>query len=201
MLSKPQVEIVRYRQITTEENCYNAFGTYADAPAVYAWFRDLTLSPAVLASKDNFIETVLRLFENPLSEKRESRVNPFYEVGLTIKPKRLSPKKEKALRQYASNEDVREEIGKALEAMIFWQVPLYIGKTNRLVDRVMDHVNRETDLADRLETMGLEIQDCLLAYMPISNRDQAATRLIPLEQLVEDIITRLSTPGFVRRPG
>ena len=201
MVYEPKVKIIRYRQITTEYDCYNAFGTHADAPAVYAWFRDLTLSPAILTSKDNFVDTVLRLFEKPLSEKRESRINPFYEVGLTIRPKRLSPKKEKALRQYATSEDVREEIGRALEAMIFWQVPLYIGKTNRLVDRVLDHVNRETDLANRLETMGLEIQDCLLAYMPISNRDEEATGLIPLAQLVEDIITRLSTPGFVRRPG
>lgn len=201
MLYEPKVEIVRYQQITTKDDCYNAFGTHADTPAVYAWFLDLTLSPAALTSKDNFVDTVLQLFEKPLSEKRESRINPFYEVGLTIKPKRLSRKKEEALRQYAENEDVREEIGRALEAMIFWQVPLYIGKASRLVDRVLDHVNRESALAERLETMGLEIQDCLLAYMPISNRDEEETSLIPLEQLVEDIITKLSTPGFVRRSG
>ena len=201
MSYKSKVEIVRYRQITTEDDCYNAFGTHADEPAVYAWFRDLTLSPAVLTSKDDFVDTVLRLFENPLSEERRSRIKPFYEVGLTIKPKRLSPKKENSLRHYATNEDIREEIGKALEAMIFWQVPLYIGKTNRLVNRVLDHVNRETDLANRLETMGLDIHDCLLAYMPISNRDEEEISIMPLEQLVEDIITRLSTPGFVRRPG
>ena len=201
MLYNPKVEIVRYRQITTEDDCKNAFGTHADAPAVYAWFRDITLSPAVLTSKDEFINTVLQLFDKPLSEKRESRINPFYEVGLTIKPKRLTPTKERALRHYATNEDVREEIGKALEAMIFWQVPLYVGKAKRLVDRVLDHVNRETDLANRLETMGLGIQDCLLAYMPISYRDEEKTDLISLEQLVEDIITRLSTQDFVRRPG
>lgn len=201
MSYRSKIEIVRYKQITTEEDCYNAFGTDADTPAVYAWFRDLTLSSAVLTSKDDFVDTVLRLFENPLSEERRSRVKPFYEVGLTIKPNRLSSKKENSLRHYATNEDIREEIGKALEAMIFWQVPLYIGKTKRLVDRILDHVNRETNLADRLEMIGLDIQDCLLAYMPISNRHSEEPSLIPLEQLVEDIITRLSTPGFVRRTG
>ena len=201
MSYKPKIEIVKYRQMTTEDDCYNAFGTHADAPAVYAWFRDLTLSSAVLTSKEDFIDTVLQLFENPLSEERRSRIKPFYEVGLTIKPKRLSPKKENSLRHYATNEDTREEIGKALEAMIFWQVPLYIGKTKRLVDRIWDHVNRETNLADRLEVIGLDIRDCLLAYMPISNRASETTGLIPLEQLVEDIITKLSTPGFVRRTG
>ena len=199
MLYKPHIKIVRYRQIATERDCNNALDP--DSSAVYAWFRDLTLSPAVLASKDNFVETVLRLLEKPLSEKRKSRINPFYEVGLTIKPKRLSAKKEKALRQYASNEDVREEIGKALEAMIFWQIPLYIGKTNRLAGRIWDHVNRETDLVERLEKIGLGIQECLLVYMPISNEHEAETSLIPLEQLIEDIITKLSTPGFVRKPG
>ena len=199
MLYRPQIKIVRYRQITTEQDCNNALDP--DTSAVYAWFRDLTLSSAVLDSKENFVDTVLQLFENPLSEERRSHIKPFYEVGLTIKPKRLSSKKENALRQYAANENIREEIGKALEAMIFWQVPLYIGKTNRLADRVWEHVNRETDLAERLEKIGLGIQQCLLAYMPISNRDSEKTSLIPLEQLVEDIITKLSTPGFVRRPG
>ena len=119
MLHNPKVEIVRYRQITTEDDCYNAFGTHADAPAVYAWFRDITLSSAVLTSEDDFVDTVLRLFESPLSVKRESRINPFYEVGLTVKPNQLTSKKERALRHYATNKDVREEIGKALEAMIF----------------------------------------------------------------------------------
>ncbi len=200
MLHNPKVEIVRYRQITTEKDCYNAFGTHAEVPAVYAWFRDITLSSTVLTSEGDFVDTVMQLLENPLSEKRESRINPFYEVGLTIKPNQLSSKKERALRHYARNEDVRDEIGKALEAMIFWQVPLYIGKAKRLVDRILDHVNRESDLADRLETMGLGIQECILAYMPISNL-QEETDLVSLEQLIEDIITRLSTPGFVRRPG
>ena len=199
MLFNQQVRIVRYRQITTEQDCYNALDP--DASAVYAWFRDLTLSPAVLGSKENFVNAVLQLFENPLSEKRESHISPFYEVGLTIKPKQLSEKKERALRHYAMNENIRHEIGNALEAMIFWQIPLYIGKTKRLAGRVWDHVRRETDLAERLETMGLGIQECLLAYMPISYHDVEETSLIPLEQLVEDIITRLSAPGFVRRPG
>ena len=205
MLYNPKVEIVRYRQITTEDDCKNAFGTHADAPAVYAWFRDITLSPAVLTSKDEFINTVLQLFDKPLSEKRESRINPFYEVGLTIKPKRLTPTKERALRHYATNEDVREEIGKALEAMIFWQVPLYVGKAKRLVDRVLDHVNRETDLANRLETMGLGIQDCLLAYMPISYRDEEKNRFnifrtISRRYHYKIIHTRIcSTPWLIKR--
>ena len=131
----------------------------------------------------------------------ESHISPFYEVGLTIKPKQLSREKENALREYAANENIRQEIGNALEAMVFWQVPLYIGKTNQLTSRTWHHVNRDTPLVERLETIGLGIQECLLAYMPISNLDEEKTSLIPLEQLVEDIITRLSTPGFVRRPG
>lgn len=201
MLIQPNVEIVRYRQINTEDDCYNAFGIHANSPAVYAWFRDLTFSQDVLASKDNFVDSVLNLLDNPLSEERKSRINPYYQVGLTLKPKQLSAKKERALRKYARNKKYREEIGKALEAMIFWQIPLYVGKTHKLAERVWGHVNRETDLADRLEIVGMEIPDCLLAYMPIVVGDEELMDIIPLEQLVEDIITKLSTPGFVRRPG
>ena len=76
-----------------------------------------------------------------------------------------------------------------------------IGKTHRLADRVWEHVNRDTDLANRLEKAGLDIQRCLLAYVPILYLDDEYADLMPLEQLLEDIITRLSAPGFVRRIG
>ena len=198
MLSRLQVETVQYRQMATQTDCDNAFP--GDIPAVYAWFRDLTLSATILASEEDFIDTVLQLCNSPLSEKRESRIPPFYEVGLTIKSKGLSPSKTEALKQYAKNENIRQEIGRALAAMTFWQVPLYIGKTHRLAGRIWDHVNRDTDLVNRLEKVGLDIQHCLLAYVPISNFDEGAN-LTPLEQLIEDIITRLSAPGFVRHPG
>jgi hypothetical protein len=198
MLSRPQVEIVRYRQMATRQDCDNEFDNIA---AVYAWFRDLTLSPTVLGSEESFVDTILQLLDNPLSEKRESHISPFYEVGLTIKAKELSSSKTEALRQYARDENIRQEIGSALEAMTFWQVPLYIGKTHRLADRVWEHVNRDTDLANRLEKAGLDIQRCLLAYVPILYLDDEYADLMPLEQLLEDIITRLSAPGFVRRIG
>ena len=197
MLFNQQVEIVRFKQIATRPHCTNAL---LNISAVYAWFRDLTLPKEILASEEKFVDAVMQLLDNPLSEKREGRVSPFYEVGITINPKELTPKKKNALRQYAKKENIRKDIGSALEAATFWQIPLYIGKTERLADRVWEHVNRETDLWGRLEEVGLSLQDCLLAYVPISNPDDVDVDL-PLEQLVEDIITRLSAPGFVRRSG
>ena len=75
MSSKRQVEIVRYRQIATREDCYNALPH--EVAAVYAWFRDLTLSEDVLNSEEKFVSTVMELFDNPLAEKQEARVGPF----------------------------------------------------------------------------------------------------------------------------
>lgn len=197
MLFNQQVEIVRFKQIATRSHCNNAL---LNVSAVYAWFRDLTLPKETLASEEKFVDTVIQLLDNPLSEKREGRISSFYEVGITIQPKELTRKKKNALRQYAKKENIRKDIGSALEAVALWQIPFYIGKTNRLADRVWEHVNRETALWSRLEEAGLSLQDCLLAYVPISNPDDVDVDL-PLEQLVEDIITKLSSPGFVRRPG
>ena len=82
------------------------------------------------------------------------------------------------------------------------QAPLYIGKaSDRLAERVWEHVNRDTDLWNRLEKAGLSLQDCLLVYVPISNSNDIDADLTPLVQVVEDIITKLSRPGFVRRSG
>jgi len=199
MLSKLQVEIVRYRQMATREDCYNALPN--DVAAVYAWFRDLTLSEDVLASEEKFVDTVMQLLDKPLSEKREAHVGPFYEVSITAKPRELTPPKESALREFAKKADIRKNIGSALEAAALLQAPLYIGKADRLADRIWYHINRNSDLCSRIEKAGLSLQDCLLAYVTISNPDEVDAGLMPLVQLVEDIITRLSRPGFVLRIG
>ena len=199
MSPSPQIEIVRYRQMATREDCYNALPN--DIAAVYAWFRDLTLSEEILASEDKFVSTIMELLEKPLSVKRKAHVGPFYEVGITAKPRELTPAKEDALRKYAESENTRKDIGNALETATLLQAPLYVGKANKLANRIWDHVNRNTKLCSRIEKSGLSLQDCLLAYVPIPNPDEAEDELIPLEQLVEDIITRLSRPGFVIRIG
>ena len=199
MSPRLQVEIVQYRQIATREDCYNALRN--DIAAVYAWFRDLTLSEDVLASEEKFVSTVMELLGNPLSVKQKAHVGPFYEVGITAKPKELTQAKEHALRQYAKSENTRNDIGSALEAATLLQAPLYIGKADRLANRIWNHVSRNTAFCSRIEKVGLSLQDCLLAYVPIPNPDDIEVELTSLVQLVEDIITRLSRPGFVLRIG
>ena len=199
MLSKMQVEIVRYKQMATREDCYNALPD--DIAAVYAWFRDLTLSEETLASEEKFVGTIMNLFGSPLSAKQEARVGPFDEVSIMAKPRELTQTKEQALRKYAKSADTRKDIGSALEAATLLQAPLYIGKADRLASRIWNHVSRNTAFFNRIEKAGLSLQDCLLAYMPIPNPEDIEDNLTSLAQLVEDIITRLSRPGFVLRIG
>ncbi len=202
MLSNQQMGIVRYKQIATKRDCFNALPNRVTA--VYAWFRDLTLSAEELASKEKFINTVLQWLEDPLplTENHEADISLFYKLGVIVKSENLSEERKNSLRQYATKENIRKEIGRALEVATFLQAPLYVGKaSNRLAERVWEHVNRRSDLWSRLEQVGLSLQDCLLVYVPISNLNDVDGNLTPLEQLVEDIITRLSRPGFVRSSG
>ena len=201
ILSIPQFEIVRYAQLETRQECQDLLP--GDA-GVYAWFRDLTLSEEIIASEAQFVDALMALFDEsssntrPLSARRKGRVSPFYDVGIVVTPGTLTSTKKGALAHYAKTESLRREIGRALEALTFWQPPLYVGKTERLAERVWEHVNRTSDLGDRLEEVGLSLEQCLVAYVPISDTADGAT---PLVQLVEDIMTRLSFPGFVRRVG
>ena len=202
MLSNQQIGIVRYKQIATKQDCFNAIPN--QVTAVYAWFRDLTLSEEKLASEEKFINTILQWLEDPLplTENHQADISLFYKLGIIVKSENLPEERENSLRQYATKENIRKEIGRALETATFLQAPLYVGKaSNRLAERVWEHVNRSSDLWNRLEQVGLSLQDCLLVYVPISNLYDAGGNLTPLEQLVEDIITRLSRPGFVRSSG
>ena len=202
MLSNQQIEIVRYEQIKTKRDCLRAL---PNITAVYAWFRDLTLSNEVLDSEEKFVDTIMQWLEDPLplSENQEADISIFYRLGLIVKSENLSANREHSLRQYASKESIRQEIGSVLEAATFLQAPLYIGKaTNRLADRVWEHVSRRNSkLRNRLEQVGLLLDECLLVYVPIPNFDVVDSDLISLELLIEDIITKLSRPGFVRRSG
>ena len=201
MLSGSQFEIVQYLEVITREDCDRVL---PDDAAVYAWFRDLTLPEDVIASEKRFVDAITILLDEsssetrPFSVRREGRVPPFYNVGITVTPGSLTPTKSQALQHYAKTESLRQEIGDILSAMTFWQPPLYIGKSDNLANRIWQHVSRETELGNRLEEVGLSLNQCVLAYLSISNAADGAT---PLVQLVEDIITRLSSPGFVLRIG
>lgn len=201
MLSIPQIEIVRYTQLGTRQECQDLLPSDA---AVYAWFRDLTLSEEILASEVQFVDAMMSLFDasssatRPLSDMRRGRVSPFYDVEIAVTPGILTAKKKEALKHYAKTESLRREIGTALEALTFWQPPLYVGKSERLAERIWEHVNRASNLGDRLEEAGLSLEQCLVAYVPLSDAADGATSLV---QLVEDMMTRLSLPGFVRRVG
>ncbi len=197
-----QIKIVRYKQIATKRDCFNALPD--NVTAVYAWIRDLTLSEENLASEEKFINTILQWLEDPLplTENCQADISLFYKLGITVKSENLPEERVNSLKQYATKEIIRREIGRTLEAATFLQTPLYVGKaSNRLAERVWEHVSRRSDLWSRLEQVGLSLQDCLLVYVPIPNFDDVDCDLTPLEQLIEDIITRLSRPGFVRSSG
>ncbi len=202
MLSNQQIGIVQYKQIATKQDCFNAIPE--DVTAVYAWYRDLSLSEQDIASEERFVETIKRWLDEPLplSENQVAKISLFYNLGIDIISGNLREKKENSLRRYAENVQIRNEIGNILEAVTFMQAPLYVGKASkRLAKRVWEHINRDTDLWDRLELVGLSLRECLLVYIPISDSHLPDEDLTSLVQLVEDIITRISRPGFVRRIG
>ena len=108
MFSNQQVKIVRYKQIATKQDCFNALPDRVTA--VYAWFRDLTLSEEDLASEDKFVNTIMQWLEDPLplSENQKVDISLFYKLGITIKSEKLRKKKERSLRQYAKKEKYQE---------------------------------------------------------------------------------------------
>lgn len=200
MLFGSPFEIVQYTEIQTRQTCLELLPN--DVAAVYAWFRNLTLPENVLASESQFIEEILALLNKPLVKKRDGYIRHFYKIGITMAPGSLTPKKKRSLMQYAKSQNNRMEIGRALEALTFLQPPLYVGKAKkgRLPNRIWEHINGSTSLDEALQEVDLSLRDCILTYLPISDPEFPDSET-SMTRLVEDIITRLSTPGFIGRIG
>lgn len=200
MLFGSQFEIVQYTEIQTRQTCLELLPN--DIAAVYAWFRNLALPEDVLTSESQFIEEILALLDKPLTKKRDGYIRHFYKIGVTMIPGSLTPKKKRALKQYAKSQENRTEIGNALQALTFLQPPLYVGKAKRgrLPRRIWEHINGSTSLDHALQEVDLSLRDCILTYLPISN-PMLPDSETSMERLVEDIITRLSIPGFIGRIG
>ncbi len=166
-------------------------------PAIYAFFRNIRL-PSKESPPEDFLAALNAAVAARAAPDRSSKVGPLHMVRLECWSE-LTETKSDGLNVLAQNQDFRGFLRTIIETASLLQSPLYVGKADKLQDRIRQHLDPMSDLAVRLRETDITINGCTLAYAIV---DQCP---VPLNQqtmtLIEEIISRICRPGFVYRIG
>lgn len=186
---------------------------------IYAWFRNYRYPDA----PDAFFEKLIEDIERPKFIERTGNISPYYQVGIRSYGK-LSDGKRLRLKEAIKRQEFRDELQQALGNSIMFQSPLYVGKATNLRKRVAQHLAPDGLLRNRLQGIGVDLDNSLLLIYPLgdaSSDNEIDSELSDCdsedvvdtaenagnaesmgnEDLFEEIYSRLFSPQFSIRLG
>lgn len=169
---------------------------------IYAWYQNFSDVTTKTDSKVYF-DSLIDHIHAPKFSPRSTRLPPSHRIKLSSDQK-LSDKKKQSLEALCQNDGFRHLLSQSLDLSIFFQRPLYIGKSSDLRSRVITHLRSDSDLRQRLSEAGIKIDTCFLMYICLSDgfeEDIEGEALIPSEDVMEDVLSRLFQPAFTVRYG
>jgi hypothetical protein len=165
-------------------------------PAVYAFFRNIKLSPHT--SPEEFVALIESAISGRAAPDRHAKVGPMHRVTLECRSE-LSEKKWDRLFELAGSAAFRSFLAQVVATGSLLQSPLYVGKASSLQARIRQHLEPMSDLSARLREAGITVNRCILAYALVDESPVPLTDAALF--LIEEVITRICRPGFVSRIG
>ncbi len=164
---------------------------------VYAWYRAFDYPDAPEAFYSALLEDVAQ----KKFADRTAPVLPHYTVTVASHAA-FSENKKESLRIALQSDSFRKELRQALSYGILFQTPLYIGKAKNVRKRISQHLDPDSPLRARLQSIGIDIKKCSLLIIPTDSApgvdDSAETAT---EALYEEVFSRLFNPHFSIRYG
>lgn len=147
---------------------------------------------------DDLYANIIYLIEKSFHEPKEKNFGDYYRIILTLTGQKLPDKKLEQLRAFLEDDGLRnfENTKHLFSILQEMQSPIYIGKASRLKTRISQHLKLSSDLCKRLALNDIDIFNCKLKFYYVNDN-------LPdnVNNLFEDIATRILKPGFVRRIG
>jgi len=179
-------------------------------PGVYAFFK--TFSPPEPESSDAeaFASYLINQATAPHCLPRDGRIKPLYGVRLSSRKTVSATKRQQLIRMCASPH-FRVAVATALKYSLFFEQPLYVGKSNCLRKRIRQHLSAESTLRSRFKKVGIDIFQSRLICLQLASL--AGTLDRPAEgsetdlpddsgeSPLEEILSKLFHPLFVQRYG
>lgn len=175
-------------------------------PGVYAFFK--TFSPPEPESSDAeaFASYLINQATAPHCLPRDGRIKPLYGVRLSSRKTVSATKRQQLIRKCASPH-FRVAVATALKYSLFFEQPLYVGKSSCLRKRIRQHLAAESALRSRFKKVGIDIFQSRLICLQLATLDQPAEGSetdLPDdsgESPLEEILSKLFHPLFVQRYG
>jgi hypothetical protein len=167
-----------------------------NSPAIYAFFAPKPMISTNTA--ESFLSSVIGVVRHKASPTHTRILGSLHTVRLDNQSD-LSDWKRERLEECAQLESFRHVLAEIIAAAVPLRCPLYVGQTDDLSRRIKDHLSPSSDLATRLRSASIQIEACTLAYAVLPESDlYKDTQTLTL---IEEIVTRLTRPGFVGRIG
>jgi len=171
----------------------------ASCPAIYIWRRKF-LGPSGGANNvEVFTKWVKELTSQPVAKVSSMYLNHCLSIeGVQVGGGGLTSKKDETLRSICSP-GKRKFVIDFVQSLSVFTAPIWIGETGDLCKRVKQHLDGATDLKSYVKTLGIDLSDLQLDYMPFSAEDDSITS--DLIKLFEMISQRILAPFGTQRPG
>lgn len=188
----------------------------ANIPGIYAWYRSFVLPSTDTTSPDEFARALIQLATSPHCADREARLPPTLRV-LLQSHQTMSEKKQRAVLTYCRSSSFRHLVSDLLHMSILFQQPLYVGKATNLACRIEQHLSLRSPLRQRLDAAGISLDSTKLLFLALDeavsielpsidpadvddNEDIPSSEL-PVELVMEELLSRLFHPSFTIRYG
>ena len=168
---------------------------------VYIWQRSLTPPLGVMESRPAFSAWLKDLVSLPAVRVQGKQIEHFLHLrDVQVGGLALSVDKLDTLSRLARNEAGRLFVVRFLETLSSHLPSLYVGQSDDLQRRVMEHVSGRTGLCEKLKSVNLQIPDVVFRYFvvpEISQQEYAE----PIRTLLEAIATGVTIAPMVNRVG
>ena len=171
-------------------------------PALYLWKRNFRPQPKDMADSVLFMAWLRRVISAPVAEMEGIRIAHFLTVrGISLSGE-LTEIKDGYLASFSKSEKGRKIILKFLDDLAGQAPALYVGETDKVSRRVLDHLNGETLFGTQInESEHLGWSDLEFHYLELKIKDPESANSKDFRTALEQIAANVTIAGLTKRAG
>lgn len=171
-------------------------------PGVYMWRRVASPPPGILELRTAFLDWLQKEVQIPFLVAQDRPITPLLTIqSLALGGHTLGGEKLAALEAWCDDRRSRRYLLRLVESALALAPALYVGKADDLKSRIRRHLNGDTELNDRLHSLGLDWNRVSLMYAVVPMPDEGKEDHAKTLEALETVVTTLSLGTLVMKIG